>query len=1071
MRPLQLSFSGVRSYPEAVGPLDFIGKTLIGIVGDTGAGKSTILEAISLALYGTCTWANGEHRELMAEGADQMTVDLTFAHDGQHWRARRVFHANTTPSSHLLENLGTGEQTDGKRAVNARIVALLQLTFDSFASAVLLPQGKFDRLLTATGTERTGLLKSIFGVQVIETVRDRAARHREQLTGLVHRAELARRDLLPDPVGTAAQEAAKAAEAARIAGELQRALGTLRVLRTEASSARERHTAVAAALDRLGQHETRDAAAELAGIYAADTELAGLEASAAQAQEEWAGRRGDADQKLRAAALEGFTAESLASTVTLLDALPGRAAALAANQAQLDADDAGLAQEAGQLAGIQAVIAGMQATAGTLAKAHADASAVHREYREARAGVQDAVRTALHRAADAGKAQREEEAALSQADDLAGTIKDLETAVEAASGELQSAEDHLRRIQSQDAAHTAGEHLVPGEPCLICSRPLPGDYQPPAPSDPEALSAAHLSVKNAKEAHRKAADKLADTRGKSESARQAHAARQLAAQAARNRLEQARQATAAGMRDLTRRKPAAQAGAPAEPAFEQMLDTACSRLARATEKEQDELLGTLLDQLLSPAAQVEQQLSDAAESAGEKAEDAKAEADREAHTVSLRQENHASKAAALQSARERQRRTASVAAQELTAIPAPLRQMLPSELLSITPEHAQRARQAAARQQEQVAELARQRNEASGKIEELGRTQRELDQRRRKEVSSPLHSVATYLERWQDAVEQAIRALPDEAASPIPVPTRPAAVSVDETSSYAATLAQAHKTATSSLSKAAKAAAAEAGTRMAKLRTTAGRLTSGKDGLPAIPLPEGDDLLEPSSLDALVSARTTAHNKADRHRADQAVAEGQVQRAASLDAALRDGTARLNAVDALRGLLSDAKFLQYLTDRRTRALLAEASGTFGTLSRGEFGFGEDFQVISRRSGAARGPKTLSGGETFLASLALALALVELHSRSGGRLGALFLDEGFASLDVDSLAGALTVLQAETGGDKLVAVISHLHAVAEAVEDVLWVERGPAGSAARWLNPGERDALVRQEVTGGLLSLL
>jgi exonuclease SbcC len=1070
MRPLQLSFSGVRSYPKAVGPLDFTGKTLIGIVGDTGAGKSTILEAISLALYGTCTWANGEHRELMAEGAGQMTVDLTFAHDGQHWRARRVFHANTTPSSHLLENLRTGEQIDGKRAVNARIVALLQLTFDSFASAVLLPQGKFDRLLTATGTERTGLLKSIFGVQVIETVRDRAARHRELLTGLVHRAELARRDLLPDPAGTAAQEAAKAAEAARIAGELQRALGTLRVLRTEASSARERHTTVAAALDRLGQHETRDAAAELARISAADTELAGLEASAAHAKEEWAGRRDDADQKLGAAALEGFTAESLASAVTLLDALPGRAAALAANQAQLDADDAGLAQEAEQLAGIQAVITRMQATADALAKAHADASAVRRDYREARAGVQDAVRTALHRAADAGKAQREEKAALSQADDLTGTIKDLETAAEAASGELQSAEDHLRGIQSQDAAHTAGAHLVPGEPCLVCARPLPGDYQPPAPSDPEALSAALLAVKNAKKAHRKAADKLADTRGKSESALQAHAARQLAAQAARNRLEQARQAAAAGMRDLTLRRPTAQAGAPAEPAFEQVLDTACSRLARATEKEQDELLGTLLDQMLGPAAQVEQQLSDEAESAGEKAEDAKAEADREAHTVSLRQENHASKAAALASARERQRRTAAVAAQELTAMPAPLRQMLPGELLSITPEHAQRARQAAARQQEQVAELTRLRNDASGKIEELGGTQRELDQRRRKEVSSPLHSVATYLERWQDAVEQAIRALPEDG-SPVPVPTRPAAVSVDETSSYAAALVQAHKTATSSLSKAAEAAAAEAGTRLAKLRTTADRLISGKDGLPAIPLPEGDDLLEPSSLDALVSARTTAHNEADRHRADQAVAEGQVQRAASLDAAFRDGTARLNAVDALRGLLSDAKFLQYLTDRRTRALLAEASGTFGTLSRGEFGFGEDFQIISRRSGAARSPKTLSGGETFLASLALALALVELHSRSGGRLGALFLDEGFASLDVDSLAGALTVLQAETGGDKLVAVISHLHAVAEAVEDVLWVERGPAGSAARWLNPGERDALVRQEVTGGLLSLL
>ena len=114
MRPLQLSFSGIRSYPGKVGPLDFTSKTLIAILGDTGAGKSTILEAITLALYGNCTWTDREHKALMAEGASQMTVDFTFAHDGQRWRVRRVFHANTTPSSHLLQNLDTDEHFDNK---------------------------------------------------------------------------------------------------------------------------------------------------------------------------------------------------------------------------------------------------------------------------------------------------------------------------------------------------------------------------------------------------------------------------------------------------------------------------------------------------------------------------------------------------------------------------------------------------------------------------------------------------------------------------------------------------------------------------------------------------------------------------------------------------------------------------------------------------------------------------------------------------------------------------------------------------------------------------------------------
>jgi len=110
--------------------------------------------------------------------------------------------------------------------------------------------------------------------------------------------------------------------------------------------------------------------------------------------------------------------------------------------------------------------------------------------------------------------------------------------------------------------------------------------------------------------------------------------------------------------------------------------------------------------------------------------------------------------------------------------------------------------------------------------------------------------------------------------------------------------------------------------------------------------------------------------------------------------------------------------------------------------------------ISRSSASAAGrpaARDLVRRETFLASLALALALVELHSRSGARLGALFLDEGFGSLDSDALASSLAVLQAETGGYKLVAVISHPHAVAEAVEDVMWVERRPEGSSARWLD--------------------
>src|SRR6266568_2883913 len=241
MRPLQLSFSGIRSYPGKVGPLDFASKTLIAILGDTGAGKSTLLEAITLALYGNCTWTDREHKALMADGASQMTVDFTFAHDGQRWRVARVFHANTTPSSHLLQNLDTAEHVDNKRAVNKKIETLLQLDFDSFVTAVLLPQGKFDRLLNATGRDRTSLLKGIFGVQAIEAMRDRASSHRDQLAELIHQADMARARLLDDPAAAAQAAEREAGQAERLAGRLRQALDTLRSFREHAWSARDQH--------------------------------------------------------------------------------------------------------------------------------------------------------------------------------------------------------------------------------------------------------------------------------------------------------------------------------------------------------------------------------------------------------------------------------------------------------------------------------------------------------------------------------------------------------------------------------------------------------------------------------------------------------------------------------------------------------------------------------------------------------------------------------------------------------------------------------------------------------------
>lgn len=100
MRPVELTFSNIRSY-TALGPVSFDGRSLVGILGDTGAGKSTILEALCLALYGRCTWSDRDVVQLIADGAPHMSVDLTFAHDRQTWRVRRTYYANTRPTTAL----------------------------------------------------------------------------------------------------------------------------------------------------------------------------------------------------------------------------------------------------------------------------------------------------------------------------------------------------------------------------------------------------------------------------------------------------------------------------------------------------------------------------------------------------------------------------------------------------------------------------------------------------------------------------------------------------------------------------------------------------------------------------------------------------------------------------------------------------------------------------------------------------------------------------------------------------------------------------------------------------------
>lgn len=148
--------------------------------------------------------------------------------------------------------------------------------------------------------------------------------------------------------------------------------------------------------------------------------------------------------------------------------------------------------------------------------------------------------------------------------------------------------------------------------------------------------------------------------------------------------------------------------------------------------------------------------------------------------------------------------------------------------------------------------------------------------------------------------------------------------------------------------------------------------------------------------------------------------------------------------------LKGHKFPDYLLERLQLDMLARASELLFTLSQHRYRFrlaDGVYHVEDLWTGAVRPAKTLSGGETFLASLSLALSLSEHLSR--GRLGALFLDEGFGTLDAEALELAAEVLEALPTQGRMVGVVTHVPELAQRLPARLVVEKAPQGSRVHW----------------------
>ena len=109
--------------------------------------------------------------------------------------------------------------------------------------------------------------------------------------------------------------------------------------------------------------------------------------------------------------------------------------------------------------------------------------------------------------------------------------------------------------------------------------------------------------------------------------------------------------------------------------------------------------------------------------------------------------------------------------------------------------------------------------------------------------------------------------------------------------------------------------------------------------------------------------------------------------------------------------------------------------------------GLGLNVLDAYTNRERDVKTLSGGESFLASLALALGFADVVQASSGgvRLDTMFIDEGFGTLDEETLSRAMAALTRLTEGDRLVGVISHVAQLRESIDSQIIVRGSPSGS--------------------------
>ena len=926
MRPLKLTLSAFGPYAaETVLELEKLGRGgLYLVTGDTGAGKTTLFDAITYALYDHSSGGVREGAMLRSKYADPKTptfVELEFEVGGKRYTVRRnpeYLRPKTRGEGFTTEKAdATLTYGDGRppvtraKEVTAAVIDVIGLDYNQFSQIVLIAQGQFTRLLNASTEERIKIFRTLFRTQRYQQLQEKLQAECSDLNQ---------------------RRTAQNIQIGQILSGVHWAEDDPEAETLAALSAQTPPDAVVERLTQLTERQDAALSAAADARNKADARLAALQQTLGRAA---------AAQKLR---------EDLAAKQNeLVGLLPAR-----------DAARTEMERHAGDTAALDA-LTGQIANAETDLARYNKLEELLRQETEAR-----------------GKARQEQSKAQTHREALAALDKTLAALREEQDG-LANAEAERVKLETQSRELTQRGKALRDLNELL-----------------DDCHARAQAVKTAQAAYQKAA--LTQT-----------AAREHRDQLERNFLD-------------------AQAGLLAQDLAE---GTPCPVCGSIHHPKRAEL----------PASTPTQAQVDAA----------KADAD----------------------AADRSAQEASAAAREALAAEKEGRSTLRRDAKALLPERfadetaspatlgALRAAAAEEREHLRTAYRRLQQEQKQNQAACQRRIQLEADLKTQTARRTALEAAASEAERQAAAQSAMVLSLTQQLADAriaLPYPTRAEAEQALDTLKKQRNQLQDAKTqAETTLHQCEKAVSdAEAAIRA----LNAQRLPPEEDS-PA-------DLAALQAEKATLEARRTTLTEQEKTltallRPNQAALREYQQRAAERTA-LETRWQWVNALaSTASGTLSSKQKIRletYIQMTYLDRILVHANTRLMQMTAGQYELerigaenqrsqsGLDLGVIDHYNGTRRSVKTLSGGESFKASLALALGLSDEVQRAAGgiRLDTLFLDEGFGSLDDESLEQAIRVLVGLTEGNRLVGIISHVAALKDRIDLQVVVKKTRSGGS-------------------------